>query len=96
MWSFILCFVIILAVNVAYSEIAHSKTSNSNCGTWPRPSSGGGAPQTLSPPSSSVEPSPTTPVSPSVHYAELAQIREESVEPSYANTEITSNHGKCD
>ncbi|PRD24242.1 UNVERIFIED_CONTAM: cblb-a [Trichonephila clavipes] len=81
-------------VCISYSEIAHGKTTNSSCGTWPRPSSGVGAPTTLSPPSSSVEPSPTTPVSPSVHYAELAQIREETPEPSYANTEITLNNGK--
>ncbi|GFR01594.1 e3 ubiquitin-protein ligase CBL-B [Trichonephila clavata] len=79
-------------VCISYSEINHGKTTNSSCGTWPRPSSGVGAPTTLSPPSSSVEPSPTTPVSPSVHYAELAQIREETPEPSYANTEITLNN----
>lgn len=70
-------------------------TPVSSCGTWPR-SSPGIILSTLSPPISALplEPSTsglsrTTPASPSVHYAELAQIREE---PSYANTEITANN----
>ncbi|XP_035220210.1 uncharacterized protein LOC118193267 [Stegodyphus dumicola] len=46
-------------VSISYSEIAHGKNTSSGCGTWPRPSSGAVAPTTLSPPSSSLEPSPT-------------------------------------